>query len=827
MAAFFSETFPGSGSISGKAPDTAYGGYNWSLDSGTAAEVSGYLVVPGTYPEYDSPATVSYGTTTGHSLPASVSVSFTWKSGAIVDTSSGGASPQGLQMTFLLNDTTSVQVVLRSYYGNPWNLSLNDTYSEYSSTIDVTANIASSTDYTGTLTYSLDGNAVLTFLGQTITITPALTGGTGGFRNLSIYTGSYHNLGFISVDTYVAPSSGTATLPSFTAVGYGGGTVQRTLPALTATARGGGTAAATLPTLYLGRTPFFQDKLNGAVGALSAHAPNLGFGGYATWAGSSTGALNGDGSFTGYGVYGVPFSPPSPLTPSSWTVKFRVKTASDVTTTTAKTALSLSLSMRNTGGVYRSLVLQTAGSAAPWRLRSGDNDGDVIDTASIDTVAASTEYEGSYSVDWMQRTWTLRFMGVYTSGDLPTSNPAFATSIDAVTVSTSAGFSVLSMDIETAYGGEVRLPSFTAQGSGTVLVVSGNSAVATLPALQARGYGAAKVALILPAFKAYGIGNQITKDINYVAGALVAVGYGGATAKLAAPAFAVNLTGTFPNIGRLTVSLPALRTSGSVTIGEIGGIAARARALTAQGYGGANLVGVLGTLDAAGSGRSGNVARAALVLPKLAVMANGTVNGVNRAEIILPALAAGPYGSGAATFGALAALGYGRLVVEIIYEAYAINLKPRESRRPGTKPINEVTRYADVPFDGQFMYQGNCYGWGPGGLYLIGGETDDTVPIPYVMRTHPDDFGSTEKKTMRSAYFGGRFGPDATITLISGKEGENAYPYTTPRGVVAQNHRQKFGRGIKDRYLALEIAGEGALELDNFDPEVDKLTRRI
>ncbi len=612
---------------------------------------------------------------------------------------------------------------------------------------------------------------------------------------------------------------------------------------------------------------FFSDTFPGS-GNLNGHAPDTAYGGL-NWA-QQSGTINEvsgyarvpDGGGPEYGStatyrYGSPAS--SYSNPQSVTVDFTWRTGVNADTSEAHNGLSINLWLNDVATAY---VRIRRYYGNPWTLTFGTDEWSPTWSVNVNAnVTNSADHNGAITYNAATGNCNLVFLGqnidftVTGGGDTngfraleiymgETEGLGIISATELAVPNT--GYALFQPLQATGYGGgwrgqyaDLKALQVVGYGAGrsaialpsAMATITGASALNysnnTLPPFAALGRGGAYLAKSLPALKAYGIGNQITKDINYVAGALVAVGYGGATAKLTAPAFAVNLTGTFPNIGRLTVSLPALRTSGSVTIGEIGGIAARARALTAQGYGGANLVGVLGTLDAAGSGRSGNVARAALVLPKLAVMANGTVNGVNRAEIILPALAAGPYGSGAATFGALAALGYGRLVVEIIYEAYAINLKPRESRRPGTKPINEVTRYADVPFDGQFMYQGNCYGWGPGGLYLIGGETDDTVPIPYVMRTHPDDFGSTEKKTMRSAYFGGRFGPDATITLISGKEGENAYPYTTPRGVVAQNHRQKFGRGIKDRYLALEIAGEGALELDNFDPEVDKLTRRI
>lgn len=353
--------------------------------------------------------------------------------------------------------------------------------------------------------------------------------------------------------------------------------------------------------------------------------------------------------------------------------------------------------------------------------------------------------------------------------------------------------------------------------------------MATLPALQVRGYGAARAAQTLPAFKAYGIGNQITKDINYVAGALIAVGYGGASMRASFPRMVVSITGGFPNTGRLTATLPALRTSGNATIGEIGGITARARALTAQGYGGANLVGVLGTLDAAGAGRSGNVARAALISPKFIVVASGTVNGVNRAEIILPTLTAGPYGSGTAVFGALAALGYGRLVVEITYEAYAINLKP--GNRAG---VHEVSHYTNWPFDGIVRHGSRYYAWGPAGLFEIGGATDynaatPLVPtaIPWDWMTTVTDFGSSQKKAMRQMAIGGRIGPNVVAKVATGRDADYSYRYSTSRGQKAQNYRVKLGKGLDDRYYSFGLSGTGEGDVDTIDIDVETLSRKM
>ena len=80
---------------------------------------------------------------------------------------------------------------------------------------------------------------------------------------------------------------------------------------------------------------------------------------------------------------------------------------------------------------------------------------------------------------------------------------------------------------------------------------------------------------------------------------------------------------------------------------------------------------------------------------------------------------------------------------------------------------------------------------------------------------------------MTAAYFAGRLGPAATVTLYAGESGQESYAYTTPRGQTAINHREKFGKGVKNRYFALGIAGADIMDLDAIEPHIDKLSRRI
>lgn len=161
-------------------------------------------------------------------------------------------------------------------------------------------------------------------------------------------------------------------------------------------------------------------------------------------------------------------------------------------------------------------------------------------------------------------------------------------------------------------------------------------------------------------------------------------------------------------------------------------------------------------------------------------------------------------------------------VVVVAYDAYSVNLKHADP-----EANDEVTSYTNFPFDRILRYGSSYYGVAADGLYLLEGTTDDSEDIAYAVKTCIDDFEIAERKTVVSAHFSGRMGPGMTVTLYAGEDGSESYAFNTPRGQVAQNHREKFGRGVKNRYFAIGMAGSDAFDLDSLDPEITKLKRRI
>lgn len=372
--------------------------------------------------------------------------------------------------------------------------------------------------------------------------------------------------------------------------------------------------------------------------------------------------------------------------------------------------------------------------------------------------------------------------------------------------------------------GQVTGPSLTALGYG------GATARPTGPSLTMRGYSGATARLTGPSLRFTGTGHNSTGEysaqLTLPMGTLQA--WAGANAALTGPSLAIAATGTGTNLGTADLVGPSLTMSGTGVVGGVG-----SAELTLEGtysligYGGAVCSVTIGALTMTATGTTGGVGSAAMTLPMFELVATGTRQNSGSAELIGPMLQPTPSGVAMliGPMGRLVAIG--TATVTATYEAYAVNLKHTREN-----PVDEVTRYTNFPFTHIVRYQNSYFGANSTGLYLLEGTTDyaaTPTEIPWAFKTAVTDFGYPEFKTIESAYIGGRLGAAETLTLYAGEGDETqAYSYTTPRGELAQNYRQKFGKGIKNhRYYALGANGSGELVIDSIDFNVAKRTRRI
>ncbi len=360
-----------------------------------------------------------------------------------------------------------------------------------------------------------------------------------------------------------------------------------------------------------------------------------------------------------------------------------------------------------------------------------------------------------------------------------------------------------------------------------VPVVSGNINL-SLPSVSASFVGGGNASSALPALSAYSTGHGSVGE-NAAGISLPGLSVGvttGGRADLVTPAITSALTGTVSGMAGAALALPSLSALVATTVSAMGSASIAMPSFTSVSYAGAVCSITVGSLISQATGATGASGSARVTLPLFEATLGATQQSYGGADITLPALSMGVSGRAALSLPGLQLTAIGSATITATYEAYALNLNHPPAVR-GEHQVDEMTRYTNFPFTQVVRYKNSYYGVAAGALYLLEGTTDDATPIPFAVQTAKTDFGVVEKKTLTEAYFGGRLGPAETISLVVGESGTETYSYTTPRGATAQNYRQVLGKGVKARYYALGVAGDGIFELDTLDLNIDKMTRRI
>jgi len=302
--------------------------------------------------------------------------------------------------------------------------------------------------------------------------------------------------------------------------------------------------------------------------------------------------------------------------------------------------------------------------------------------------------------------------------------------------------------------------------------------------------------------------------------------YCGGSAKLSAPSPSLSSTATATGWATATLSAPVPTLSASGAVSAVARVEVTAPVARLIGYGGAvcSITTKAGTLVA--SGTSGGVARVAVTVPLAQLSASATAQNHASAILVAPAGRMAPTLQAYLVAPAATLTAIGTATITATYEAYALNMS-KSQRSGGSEPGSEVTYYTNFPFTHVVRYKNSYYGANSTGLYLLEGTTDDGIPIEWEFKTGMSDFDTPQQKTVTYAYFGGRLGPSATVTIYPSEPTGTSYSYTTPRGQTAQNYRQQFGKGLKARYFAIGASGTDVIELDSIDLTVATLTRRI
>lgn len=562
-------------------------------------------------------------------------------------------------------------------------------------------------------------------------------------------------------------------------------------------------------------TLFFKDTFSGS-GTLNGHAPDTPLGaevwandpdgltrsgGYAQAIDQTIGGPGGSAS-TGDGV--------GPYT-GAWvsdTINFLIHTGADVSFTAGRNGANVVAAVN---GVYFQAQLKCDATSS-WVFFDGTTEVPV-------TIAANTTYTASIAIADTVQTYT------FDSVPLITGAQSFVDSSGVTQVAVVIGdqFGVgeldVGFDVPVGHGvANMNIPNFIVDGAGAY------AGYCVLPAFTTTGYTGGAGAFSIPVLTVTGIAHDATGEraANVVLPSLTLSAYGGANAIAALPMLSVSATGTVVVLGEVTATLPLLTVSATGTVSGMGTAAAKLPAFDMVGYSGAVLAVSVGSFSMLASGTSGLTGRGAVTLPMFDVAAVGVGQNHGAANLILPALTSPAHAQAWMVLPGFTLTAIGTATITATYEAYALNLKHTDPTAQ-----DELTRYTNFPFTHVVRYKNSYFGVSSGALYLLEGTTDNTTPIPFNVKTATTDFGAPEQKTVQYAYFGGRMGAASTVSITAGEATPVSYSYATPRGPLAQNYRQPFGRGIKARYFSFGVSGSDVLEIDSIDLDVLTLKRRI
>ena len=350
-----------------------------------------------------------------------------------------------------------------------------------------------------------------------------------------------------------------------------------------------------------------------------------------------------------------------------------------------------------------------------------------------------------------------------------------------------------------------------------------------LPTLTGIMYGGARMSGTLPMIT--GVFNGRLHKSNTLEGDLpmmVGTMRGGARLVAVLPAMTGLMTARVSTAGRLVGVLPVMTGVMSGSNSGAGVLEGTLPMMIGAMRGGGQLAGVLPMMTGMMRGSRNTTGVLIGTLPMMTGLMVGTQQITGALVGILPMLVPSGFGRLVGELPMMTGVMSGQFAVEIVYEAYAINLKP------GNKAgVHEVTHYTNYPFDGIVRHGNRYYAWGASGLFEITGDTDynaaapsTPAAIPWDWMTTVTDFGSSQRKAMRQMTVGGRLGPRASASVSIGKASDFTYRYATAKGERAQNYRIKFGKGLNDRYYSIGLSGAGVGDVDTIDFDVEQLSRK-
>lgn len=188
------------------------------------------------------------------------------------------------------------------------------------------------------------------------------------------------------------------------------------------------------------------------------------------------------------------------------------------------------------------------------------------------------------------------------------------------------------------------------------------------------------------------------------------------------------------------------------------------------------------------------------------------------AGILLPVGVPGSWSSGYAVLERVTATGTSHEALIQVFLTKTMNTR-----------MTSVTEYQNFNFNSYAFFNGNYYGAGPGGLYLLDGNDDDGVNIDWSFKTGQMDDKTVELKRLPEIVMGLR--ANGPVRVRVWKDDNTYFDYTLPATNTNTIHQQRVqpGKGMRSRYYMVELLGlsNAAIEIDSMQVNMSKTTRRI
>lgn len=301
---------------------------------------------------------------------------------------------------------------------------------------------------------------------------------------------------------------------------------------------------------------------------------------------------------------------------------------------------------------------------------------------------------------------------------------------------------------------------------------------------------------------------------------LRASGICGALGAVTLPSVTASGTATNPDLGRGALVLPKLKVSGHALAGYLAHGNITLPRVTATGLTGARGYITLPHVLASGTAKVETHASGAVRLPSVRAAGSGTLYSQSwRAAITLPSLRVCARAFGAILLPRITVSGSATNGSVVVRRSWAMNVQ--------NNAVTEFPAYFFVRF---MRWNNRHYGIGAnGGLYLLEGDNDAGVAIPWAWETGVEDFGSPAQKGVKGLYFSGYFAPGMDVTLVTDRNERRVYSTLAPTTPDRRVYRVVTGKGVRTSVIGVGASSTkgGYFECERVAPKYDISGRNI